>query len=176
MGDITSLSRHYPAGEYTAYIGAINSAGDIPAVSVSFIVKEPSKPSNTWVKVSCGEVGNTTDDIELTWGATNATSYWLQIFKDGELITNESVGDITSLSRHYPVGEYTAYIGAINSAGDIPAVSVSFTVKEPYTIHSKGEFRHSTSDHPHYNYYTCSVCGKEYTDGSTTNDPDCPQC
>ena len=53
----------------------------------------PTLPSNTWVKVSCGETGYTTDSIQLTWGATDATSYWMQIFKDGELITNKSVSN-----------------------------------------------------------------------------------
>lgn len=45
-----------------------------------------------------------------------------------------------------------------------------------HTTHEKGEFRYTASEHPHYNYYACSVCGEVFTDGSTTVDYSCSQC
>lgn len=45
-----------------------------------------------------------------------------------------------------------------------------------HTTHSKGSFRYTAKEHPHYNYYSCSECGEEFTDGSTTPINTCKQC
>lgn len=45
-----------------------------------------------------------------------------------------------------------------------------------HTEHVKGAYLFYEADHPHYNYYTCSVCGQKFTDGSTTTVNSCPQC
>lgn len=47
----------------------------------------------------------------------------------------------------------------------------------PPSSHShSGSFKYAESSHPHLNYYTCSTCGEDYTDGSTTPDKKCDQC
>lgn len=46
----------------------------------------------------------------------------------------------------------------------------------PCTTHSKGSFIRTANEHPHYNYYKCTNCGTEFTDGSTSNLSSCTQC
>lgn len=42
--------------------------------------------------------------------------------------------------------------------------------------HTKGIFRFYEAVHPHYNYWQCSVCGKNFTDGSTAKMSSCTIC
>lgn len=44
------------------------------------------------------------------------------------------------------------------------------------TTHTKGTYLWAEAAHPHYNYYTCSVCGAQFTDGSTATSSSCAQC
>ncbi len=73
-------------------------------------------------------------------------------------------------------GFYQAFIIAQPNAANIQSDWTEFTVQQPHIIHEKGEFRYTSSEHPHYNYYACSVCSEEFTDSSTTPDYSCSQC
>jgi len=42
--------------------------------------------------------------------------------------------------------------------------------------HPKSNLKYSESNHPHYNYYICSICGAEFMDGSSTPDKNCENC
>ena len=42
--------------------------------------------------------------------------------------------------------------------------------------HVKGEYLWPEQAHPHYQYYKCSICGKNFTDGSTTKLDSCSDC
>lgn len=42
--------------------------------------------------------------------------------------------------------------------------------------HTKDSFAYSDSTHPHKNYYTCSMCGEIFTDGTTTSLDSCNDC
>lgn len=44
------------------------------------------------------------------------------------------------------------------------------------TNHVKGSFRFYEAVHPHKNYFTCSVCGESFTDGSTSKMDSCTTC
>lgn len=44
------------------------------------------------------------------------------------------------------------------------------------TQHVKGNMLHCESVHPHRNYYSCSVCGKEFTDGVANYVDSCEIC
>lgn len=46
----------------------------------------------------------------------------------------------------------------------------------PHTDHVKGSYLWPEALHPHYNYFTCSVCGATFTDGTTTRLESCSQC
>lgn len=86
----------------------------------------PNPPSNAWMTSSYA-VASSYDNLTLKWGADNATAYWMHIYKDGEDFINQSVGSSTSLTRTFPAGNYTAYIEASNSMGNILA-NVSFSI------------------------------------------------
>lgn len=52
-----------------------------------------------------------------------------------------------------------------------------FTVKaKNCTTHTKGAFQFYEKAHPHYNYWKCSVCGNNFTDGSTVKMASCTTC
>lgn len=42
--------------------------------------------------------------------------------------------------------------------------------------HQKGTYLWHEDSHPHYNYYTCSICGAKFSDGSTSNVESCKTC
>ena len=52
----------------------------------------------------------------------------------------------------------------------------STTPTPPHTTHTKGAFQFYEAQHPHYNYWRCSVCGENFTDGSTARVSTCSQC
>ena len=53
---------------------------------------------------------------------------------------------------------------------------VNQTVVDCAGNHTKGAFSYSDSVHPHNNYYTCSICGETFTDGTTTPSDSCSNC
>ncbi len=73
-------------------------------------------------------------------------------------------------------GYYQAFTIAQPNEAYVQSEWTVFTVQEPHTTHSTGNLRYTATEHPHYNYYSCSVCGQEFTDGSTTPDNTCRQC
>lgn len=73
-------------------------------------------------------------------------------------------------------GYYRAFTIAQPNDASVQSEWSEFTVQEPHTTHEKGEFRYSGSEHPHYNHYSCAICGEIFTDGSTTIDYSCTQC
>lgn len=47
---------------------------------------------------------------------------------------------------------------------------------QPCTTHTKGTYLWCEKAHPHYNYFTCSVCGATFTDGTMETLSSCEQC
>lgn len=95
----------------------------------STYVPAPStpKPTGTWIKASTVNA-NAGDTVNLNWGANNANSYWLHIYRNGKDYINEGQGSSTSYSHSYPEGEYTAWVESSNSMGT-ELSSVNFSVK-----------------------------------------------
>jgi len=125
------------------------------------------KPTNVWIKASCGAQATTADSVVLSWGATNATSFWLHVYKDGKDYINNSMGGSTSLTRTFPAGGYTAFIEASNSAGAASPVQVDFVVKELHTTHTwdAGKVtREPTIGLEGEKRYTCQICGATKTE------------
>lgn len=54
-------------------------------------------------------------------------------------------------------------------------VPVSRPAETDHT-HQKGTFQFNEAQHPHYGYYQCSVCGANFTDGSTIQMSGCSTC
>ena len=117
-------------GTYTYKIVAYNSYGAQQKLNVKFTVF--GKPTN--VKISASPVITTSsNNVKLSWSATNAEKYWLNIYKDGKHIFNNSVGTSKTKSQKYSAGYYTAWIEAINSVGASQAVSCNFVVSDVTT-------------------------------------------
>lgn len=64
-----------------------------------------------------------------------------------------------------PVRDYANF--AVKMGGARPG--------ESCTLHL-GEYRYGERAHPHYRYFTCTICGKLYTDGTTERSPSCETC
>lgn len=73
-------------------------------------------------------------------------------------------------------GYYNVFTVAQPNNRQVQSEWAELIVQEPHTNHSNGGFRYTASEHPHYNYYSCSVCGQELTDGSTERNNNCSQC
>lgn len=54
-------------------------------------------------------------------------------------------------------------------------IPVSQPAKTDHT-HQKGTFQFNEAQHPHYGYYQCSLCGVNFTDGSTIQMAGCSTC
>ena len=80
------------------------------------------------------------EKVNIIWDKTkNTDSYWLHIYKDGKEYENKSLDQELSYSAIYPVGEYTAYIVACNSAGETLS-KVEFVVYENGDCNNDGKF------------------------------------
>ena len=73
-------------------------------------------------------------------------------------------------------GYYNVFTVAQPNNRQVQSEWAELIVQEPHTNHSNGGFRYTASEHPHYNYYSCSVCGQDFTDGSTERNNNCTQC
>ncbi|MBR2782902.1 MAG: M23 family metallopeptidase, partial [Firmicutes bacterium] len=55
-------------------------------------------------------------------------------------------------------------------------ISYIYSTATPCTTHTKGQYMYYGDNHPHYNYYKCSVCGSIFADGSTHVVDSCLEC
>ncbi len=69
-------------------------------------------------------------DIAISWNAVSGnTYYWINIYKDGELVVNQSMGNETTYTlENAAKGEYTFAVSANNSLGTSGGSSYSFLV------------------------------------------------
>lgn len=67
-------------------------------------------------------------------------------------------------------------IASENSAWGFEEDTTLYAYWLPCTNHEKGTYLRCEINHPHYNYYTCSLCGASFTDGSTSNVESCKDC
>lgn len=123
--------------------------------------------------------GSTCKQISVTNGGTY--SGLTNPTKDGYTFdgwfTQESGGArITTSTKVNLAGDQTLYAHWTKnpSLPKDPPKSEDPVPELPHT-HS-GSFKYAESSHPHLNHYTCSTCGADYTDGSTSPDKKCDQC
>ena len=72
--------------------------------------------TGAWVNVSSNSI-YCEDTLTLSWGAVNATGYWIDIWRDDTSYVSENMGTSTTLTRKFPPGKYVVYITATNSIG-----------------------------------------------------------
>ena len=125
--------------------------------------------------------GSTCKQISVTNGGTY--SGLTNPSKDGYIFdgwfTQESGGSrITTSTKVNLTADQTLYAHWTKNP-DSPQIKEppkpENSVPEPPHTHS-GSFEYAEDGHPHLNHYTCSICGADYTDGSTTPDKKCDQC
>lgn len=97
---------------------------DMPSNYPSIVL--PTKPTLYTDKT----IYNEGTSIIIKWDTvTNNSYYWINIYKDGNLIVDQSMGNSTSYTlSSASAGNYTVYVSANNSAGTSGSSSCSFQV------------------------------------------------
>lgn len=147
-------------GEVRSFITPI-SAGVPPTPSVSPKISL-SSTSLTMKDDVCRELEVTTTPSgqKVTWRSSNTSVATVETGK----ITGRNPGTTTITAE-------MTYEGKTYSA----TCEVTVTASE-CTTHTKGTFLRYDSEHPHYNYYTCSKCGETFKDSSTSTASNCMIC
>lgn len=96
---------------WSSFSSWFGEAGDGISVYRSKQSNGTPLPVTTWINASCGSSTTTGTNVTLTWGASNAASYWLHIYKDGSDYYNAGQEGRTSWSHTFTsAGTYTCYI------------------------------------------------------------------
>ena len=158
--------------------GSINSIWYITNKSGGSDPSTPSVPVGTTSKPEVSVNGQT---VNVSWSYNGSgTSIDVYIIVSpwdwsGIRYKQNVTGNSCTFTDVAP-GYYNVFTVAQPNNRQVQSDWTEFTVQEPHTTHEKGEFRYSGSEHPHYNYYSCAICGEIFTDGSTTPDNTCLQC
>lgn len=105
---------------WSSFASWFGEAGDGISVYRSKQSNGVALPSSTWINASCGSSTTTESNVTLTWGASNAASYWLHIYKDGVDYYNAGQEGRTSWSHTFTTaGTYTCYITPYGQSGYI---------------------------------------------------------
>lgn len=158
--------------------GSINSIWYISNKSGGSDPSTPSVPVGTTSKPEVSVNGQT---VNVSWSYSGSgTSIDVYIIVSpwdwsGIRYKQNVTGNSCTFTDVAP-GYYNVFTVAQPNNRQVQSDWAEFTVQEPHTTHEKGEFRYSGSEHPHYNYYTCSICGEVFTDGSTSINYSCTQC
>jgi len=178
-------------GEYKFAVSANNSAGNSGGASFSFRVGMPPEKTTVETDQQAYTVGDT---VTATWSAeTGTTYYWINVYKDGEMIVNKSMGTSTTYTMEKAEqGEYKIAVSANNGAGNSGGSSVSFSVspidtpvisatKTNYKVGNKveiswdavdgaTEYVYYLSEYPNEYAYTTNVASGRVTTTSVTFD------
>lgn len=141
---------------------------------------ESAKPVGTTSKPSVSVNGqNVTVSWTYSGGGTSIDVYliqspwgWNDIKHKQAVSPNSTSCTFTNVAPGY----YRAFTIARPNSDTAQSEWAEFSVSEPHTTHTKGSFVRTGTEHPHYNYYSCTVCGQEFTDGSVTPDNSCTSC
>ena len=94
-------------------------------ISKSSSITELSSPQLSINKIAA----SVSDTITISWNrVTNATWYYLSLYKDGILYIDKGVDNNLSYSNKLPAGDYIAYVCAGDGAITSEASSISFSV------------------------------------------------
>lgn len=134
-------------GSYEVCIEALNSAGTSGAKSCYFVVS-PSK-TTPYTDSSTYTAGSS---IKIKWNAVSgASSYWINIYRDGHQIISKDIGNVTSyVLSSSDTGSYEVCIEALNSGGTSGAKSCYFIVTPPTVIFNAngGTLPSANASHP----------------------------
>ena len=103
-------------GEYTFAVSANNSIGTSGGTQYSFLVGiEPKKPQASIIKTFY----TTGETVTANWEPIlGNTYYWVSVYRDGELIINQTAGDSTTFTMQADLkGTYEIQVSANNGAG-----------------------------------------------------------
>lgn len=92
-------------------------------------------------------------------------------------LTNSKLNTDLDLGKLKAGTYYVRYTVTTQDGTTASKSTANFTVKaKTCTAHTKGTFKFYEAVHPHYNYWQCSVCGANFTDGSTAKMDSCTIC
>ena len=162
------------AGSYTLKFTAENSAGTSKSWSRSFTVKGTAAPQTYTVTFDARGGSVSPSSVTLTVG---------QSYKNLPTPTYpgfEFVGWYIDRPNEYGISTTIVRdIGVFNLTEDA-TIYAEWREAQPEhvacTTHTKGAFQFYEASHPHYNYYKCSVCGENFTDGTTSYMESCATC
>ena len=162
------------AGSYTLKFTAENSAGTFKSWSRSFTVKGTAAPQTYTVTFDARGGSVSPSSVTLTVG---------QSYKNFPTPTYpgfEFVGWYIDRPNEYGISTTIVRdIGVFNLTEDA-TIYAEWREAQPEhvacTTHTKGAFQFYEASHPHYNYYKCSVCGENFTDGTTSYMESCATC
>ena len=160
--DHPNSSHHYEVYAFHMKSGSSSNPVLIP----------PSQVSSISGLKSTYSVGET---VSVSWpSASGATSYdvvCLPLNSWGVVSQTTS----TSYSKYLSSpGDYFIRVNSVNSAGTTTGSSHYFSVV--CTNHVRGSYHHLDTAHPHYKYYTCSVCGAVFKTSETSYVSSCNIC
>ena len=141
-------------------------------------VQPPSSSGTTSQPIVSGDTERVTVSFSYSGSGTGVDVYL--VLPSGEVKYSKHIdnpnGDTWVNFFGLESGEYYAYTVVRPNDDSVQSTWTSFTVSPPHTAHVKGGYLRTEPQHPHYNHWTCSVCGEDFTDGSTTTDYFCDQC
>lgn len=125
---------------------------------------------------ACSVCGGTFTD-----GSTSKSSTCKTCNPDPQTCTTHVKGKYLWYAAEHP--HYDHYACAIcgqtyrsTITNNMPSCKICNPDPQTCTTHVKGKYLWYEDEHPHYNYYTCSVCGERFTDYTTSIMPSCTIC
>ncbi|MGN0473560.1 MAG: Ig domain-containing protein, partial [Acutalibacteraceae bacterium] len=120
VGNVTSYPFDTTKGNYEVYVDATNSSTNALSSCCQFYAGYLEKPVPTTKSKYYAENAHVT----VTWDACEGTEYYrFIIWKDGEQIFSEEIGDVTSYTFDTIKGYYEIYVQACNSFGGWQSVT-----------------------------------------------------
>ena len=182
--EIALCTVHFPdvaPGQYYAYIIARPNSDTVQSEWTAFTVESSQPPTSsgtTSQSVVSGDTACVTVSFSYSGSGTGVDVYLVNT--SGEVKyskhTDNPNGDTWVNFFNVEPGEYYAYTIVRPNDDSVQSTWTAFTVNPPHTTHVKGEYLRADTQHPHYNHWSCSVCGEDFTDGSTTTDYTCERC
>lgn len=116
------------AGEYTAYVTAVNSFGSTDSAEISFeVIKQP--PVEQWIGVSKQEA-STGESVAMSFDARYATAYFIGIVKpDGSMDAVNTNGENSYNLCFDTPGTYNVFVTCVNIYGYADTQPVAINVK-----------------------------------------------
>lgn len=168
-------------GEYYVYTIARPNSDTVQSEWTAFTVESSQPPTSSGTTSQSVVSGNTecvTVSFSYSGSGTGVDVYLVNT--SGEVKyskhTDNPNGDTWVNFFNVEPGEYYAYTIVRPNDDSVQSTWTAFTVSPPHTTHVKGEYLRADTQHPHYNHWSCSACGEDFTDGSTTTDYTCERC